>query len=226
MRLSIGAGVGRCFLEGGLRCRMAGGMGSSVSESMPTFLANARKSFHRDLATAQLTPAGVEGLVPRLIDDPARNAARWKKRPYMMDYQDAGTRKPGATVLARSVTGRGTLPLLVTQQDGRGRTAVLLTSGTWRWQMSQALGDPTYDLFSQQMLRCVAGDSPGPVVASSTKDRCEDGRHVVLTASVRDKQFSAAPDAHVTARISGPEGTSALVDLSPVPAESGSFPAD
>jgi hypothetical protein len=102
----------------------------------------------------------------------------------------------------------------------------MATSGTWRWQMSQALGDPTHDLFWQQMLRWVVGDSPGPVVASMADQSLQDAGHVALTATVRDRQFIPAPDAHVTARISGPEGVSALVDLTPVLAQAGSFTAD
>jgi uncharacterized membrane protein len=223
-------GGGVLFLGGRFALSDGGWNVASVSELLPTFLPNAKGSFHRDPATAQLTPAGVESAVTRLVDDPAANAARWKKLPYMMDYQDAGVPKPGATVLAQSVTGRGTLPLLVTENYGRGRTAIMATSGTWRWQMSQALGDPTHDLFWQQMLRWVVGDSPGPVGASmaapTANDRLQDAGHVALTATVRDKQFVPAPDAHVIAHISGPDGTSALVDLSPVPAQAGSFTAD
>ncbi len=50
----------------------------------------------------------------------------------------------------------------------------MATSGTWRWQMSQALGDPTHDLFWQQLLRWVAADSPGRVVASMPVQRLMD----------------------------------------------------
>ena len=42
----------------------------------------------------------------RLLDDPAKNVERWKKLTYMMDYQDAGTPKPGATVLAEMKPAR------------------------------------------------------------------------------------------------------------------------
>ncbi len=41
----------------------------------------------------------------RLMDDPAKNVDRWKKLTYLMDYQDAGTAKPGATVLAQMSVG-------------------------------------------------------------------------------------------------------------------------
>jgi uncharacterized membrane protein len=219
-------GGGLLFLGGRYALADGGWGASSVTELIPTFLPNGKNTFHRDPATAQLTDAGAESAVTRLVDDPVKNVERWKKLPYMMDYQEAGTPKPGATVLAEMSAGRGKLPLLVTQNYGRGRTAVMATSGTWRWQMSQALGDPTHDLFWQQLLRWVAADSPGRVVASMPVQRLMDDGRVRLTAMVRDKEYTPAPDARVVAHMIGPEGTSALVDMRPVPNNAGSFQAE
>ncbi len=219
-------GGGLLFLGGRFALADGGWGASSVSELLPTFLPNGKNTFHRDPATAQLTSAGADSAVTRLLDDPAKNVERWKKLPYMMDYQDAGTPKPGATVLAEMNVGRARLPLLVTQNYGRGRTAVMATSGTWRWQMSQALGDPTHDMFWQQLLRWVAADSPGRVAASMPVQRLMDDGHVRLTATVRDKEYMAAPDARVAAHVIGPEGASALVDMQPVPDNAGAFQAE
>ena len=57
-------------------------------------------TFHREPATVELTAAGADSPITRLVDDPAKNVDRWRKLTYMMDYQDAGAPKPGATVLA------------------------------------------------------------------------------------------------------------------------------
>jgi hypothetical protein len=197
-----------------------------VTELLPTFLPGGKNTFHRDPATAQLTSAGADSAVTRLVDDPAKNVERWKKLPYMMDYQDAGSPKPGATVLAEMNVGRARLPLLVTQSYGRGRTAVMATSGTWRWQMSQALGDPTHDMFWQQLLRWVAADSPGRVVTTMPVQRLMDDGRVRLTAMVRDKEFMPAADAKVVAHLMGATGNSALVDMRPVPDNAGTFQAE
>ena len=116
------------------------------------------------------------------------------------------------------------LPLLVTQNYGRGRTAVMATSGTWRWQMSQALGDPTHDLFWQQLLRWLAADSPGRVVASMPAQRLMDDGHVRLTATVRDKEYMPAPDATCGGACDWAGGSSALVDMTPVPDNAGNVP--
>ena len=58
-----------------------------------------------------------------------------------MDYQEVGTPKPGAVVLAEMSAAGRKMPLLITENYGRGSTAVLATGGTWRWQMSQPLED-------------------------------------------------------------------------------------
>ncbi len=173
----------------------------------------------------QLTAAGADSPITRLMDDKVANEARWRKLPYLNDYEEPGAAKPGATVLAQMTAGR-TMPLLVTQNYGRGKTALLATSGTWRWQMSAPLDDPAHDLFWQQLLRWLAADSPGQVVATMPQQTLMDEGHVKLTAVVRDKQFTPAADARVTAHVIGPEGVSAMVDLTPVPNTPGTFAMD
>ena len=160
-------GGGLLFLGGRFALGDGGWGGSSLVDLLPTILPNSRNTFHRNPATAELTVAGSDSPITRLMDDPAKNLDRWKKLTYLMDYQDAGTAKPGATVLAQMNVGSRKLPLLVTQNYGRGRTAVMATSGTWRWQMSQPLGDPAHDLFWQQLLRWLVLESPGQIVVSA-----------------------------------------------------------
>ena len=150
---------------------------------------------------------------------------RWKKLAYLMDYQDAGTPKPGATVLAQMNAGGRKLPLLITQNYGRGRTAVMATSGTWRWQMSQALGDPAHDLFWQQLLRWLVLDSPAQVEVKAPTQTLMDDGHIQLSATVRDKEYQPAPDAKVTAHVIGPDGLSVMLDMAPAADNPGTFNA-
>jgi hypothetical protein len=216
-------GGGILFL-GGKSSLSDGGWGaSSLNELLPTFLPQGRSSFHRNPATVELTAAGSDSSITRLLDDPAKNAERWKKLTYLADYQDAGSPKPGATVLANLHTGGRTLPLLITQNYGHGRTAIMATGGTWRWQMSEPLGDPSHDLLWQQLLRWLVAESPGPVTASMPARSLMDEGHAELTAEVHDRQFQPAPDAHVTAHIVGPGGTNALVDLTPSQQTTGEY---
>ncbi len=215
---------GGLLLLGGRASLGDGGWGaSSLADLLPVVLPNKKGTFHRDPATVELTPVGADNIITRLVEDPARNAERWKKLPYLMDYQEVGTPKPGAVVLAEMNVGSRKLPLLITQNYGRGRTAVLATGGTWRWQMSQPLEDQTHEEFWQQLLRWLATDTPGRVVASVPSQMLFDDGRVRFSAEVRDKNYLPAADAHVEAHILGPGGAAAQIELTPDPNAPGTF---
>jgi uncharacterized membrane protein len=227
-------GGGLLLLGGQFALADGGWNATKLTELMPTTLPLQPGTFHREAdprsgtthTTAELAIAGVDNIITRLVDDPAANAAKWKKLPYLMDYEDPGTPKPGASVLANMITPEGkTLPLLITENFGRGRTAIMATGGSWRWQMSSPLGDTAHDLFWQQLLRWLASDTPGHVTASVPAQMLLDNGAVMLTAEVRDQQYNPAPDAKVEAHILGPSGVSALVEMSPVADSPGQFQA-
>jgi uncharacterized membrane protein len=219
-------GGGILFLGGHESLSDGNWAASSLAELLPTFLPSGNHNFHRNAATVELTSEGVDSPVTRLLDDPEKNAARWKKLTYIADYEDPGSPKPGAVVLASMNAGRRKLPLLVTQNYGHGRTAILATGGTWRWQMSEAVGDPSHDLFWQQLLRWLVAQSPGAVVASMPTRFVMDQGHVQISAQVHDRQFQPAPDAHVTAQISGPGNSGGSIDLTPSQDTPGLYTAD
>jgi uncharacterized membrane protein len=227
-------GGGLMLLGGQFALADGGWNASHLTDLLPTTLPTQAATFHREAdpkngtthTTAVLAPAGVDSIVTRIVDDPAANAAKWKKLPYLMDYEDPGTLKPGAQQLASMITPEGhKLPLLVTENFGRGRTAIMATGGSWRWQMSSPLGDTAHDLFWQQLLRWLVSDTPGHVTASVPAQVLLDNGAVALTADVRDAQYNPAADAKVEAHILGPSGVSALVEMTPVPDNPGQFQA-
>jgi len=227
-------GGGLLLLGGQFSLADGGWNALKLTDLFPTTLPSQVGTFHREAdpkngtthTTAELAPAGVDSIITRLVDDPAANAAKWKKLPYLMDYEDPGTPKPGAAVLANMITPEGrTLPLLITENFGHGRTAIMATGGSWRWQMSSPLGDTAHDLFWQQLLRWLVSDTPGHVTASVPAQMLLDNGAVTLTAEVRDQQYNPAPDAKVEAHILGPSGVSALVEMTPVPDNPGQFQA-
>jgi uncharacterized membrane protein len=227
-------GGGLLLLGGQFSLADGGWNASNLTDLFPTTLPTQAGTFHREAdprngtthTTAELAPAGVDSIITRLVDDPAANAAKWKQLPYLMDYEDPGTPKPGAAVLANMITPEGRkLPLLITENFGRGRSAIMATGGSWRWQMSSPLGDTAHDLFWQQLLRWLISDTPGHVAASVPAQMLLDNGAVTITADVRDREFNPAPDAKVEAHILGPSGVSALVEMSPVPDTPGQFQA-
>ncbi len=227
-------GGGLLLLGGQFSLADGGWNASKLPDLMPTTLPTQTGTFHREAdprygashTTSELAPAGVDNIITRLVDDPAANAAKWKSLPYLMDYQDPGAPKPGAAVLANMITPEGRrLPLLITENFGRGRTGVMATGGSWRWQMSSPLGDTAHDLFWQQLLRWLVSDTPGHVAASVPDQMLLDTGAITFTAEVRDQHYNPAPDAKVEAHILGPSGVSALVEMTPVADSPGQFQA-
>lgn len=220
-------GGGVLFLAG--RAGLSdGGLGKSgMADLLPVNLPDRKGTFVRDPATAELTSAGRDSLICRLEENPDRNAERWKKLPYLANYQDVGTPKPGAVLLANLVTGsRQTLPLLITQNYGRGHTALLATAGTWRWQMLQDLADKTHENFWNQLLRYLVTDTPDRIVLSSDKQVLHDDGHIHLQVDARDKTYLPAADAKIELHVMGPEGVSAVVPVQPSPTGEGVYVAD
>jgi uncharacterized membrane protein len=219
-------GGGVLWLGGRSSLADGGWAGSSLIDLLPVVLPNQKNTFHRASANVELTPLGADSLICRLTDDSHANVERWKKLPYLLDYQQAGRPKPGAAVLAEMIAGGGKYPMLITQPYGRGRTAVLATSGTWRWQMGLPLGDTSHDVFWRQLLRWLVSDTPGRVVASTLTQTLLDDGQIRFFADVRDKEYQPGMDARVEAHIIGPGEVSTMVEMIPLPDTPGSFEAD
>lgn len=220
-------GGGVLFLAGRSSLADGGYANTPIAEILPVTLPNRKGTFHREPAFAELTQLGRESVLCRLEEDADKNAQRWKELPHLADYQEIGTPKPAAVVLAElSPASKGRLPLLVTQPYGRGRVGVLATSGTWRWQMTQDLADQTHEMFWQQLLRWLVSDSPGRVLASIPQQVLSDDHKAVFRVEVRDRNYAPVSDARVEARILGPEGLAETVELSPDPLTQGLYTAE
>ena len=219
-------GGGLLFLGG--RQSLSDGVwgGSQLNELLPVTLPMIGSMFRREPATVSLTAAGADSAVTRLVDERAANITLWNKLPYLADFQDPGTAKSGAQELAQMHVAGRTLPLLVTENYGRGRTAVLATGGTWRWQMSLPLGDPTHSVFWHQLLHWLVSDTRGQLSAQVSAGTVQDEGHLQLLADVRDRNYLPATDAVVNAHLIGPDRLQADVPLRVVPGQPGRYQAD
>jgi hypothetical protein len=217
-------GGGVMFLAGRGALSDGGWAASSMAEMIPITLTDRKGTFHRDPATTELTEAGRDSLIVRIEEDAQKNAERWKKMPFMANYQETGTAKPGATVLIDALpTSKGRFPLLVTQRYGRGRTSVFASSGTWRWQMNQDVKDMSHELFWQQTSRWLVTETPAQISAAPSKQLLLDDGNVEFRADVRDKAYNPVPAATVEARVIGPGGTAAMLQLTPDANQPGIF---
>lgn len=218
-------GGGLLFL-GGRWSLSDGGYGvPPFAELLPVNLPKRKNTFQRDFVAAELTDAGKQSLICRIEDNPEKSVDHWEVLPYLANYQDAGTPKPGAVVLARVNVRGSRLPLLVTENYGRGRTAVFATGGSWRWRMQQPAGDTSQEMFWRQLLRWLVSATPSRVVASTPTPQLADDGHIDLRAEVRDSNYLPTSDAEVQAKIINPDGSAEQVALRPEPLAQGIYSA-
>ncbi|MBV8729278.1 MAG: hypothetical protein JO336_05665, partial [Acidobacteriia bacterium] len=158
---------------------------------MPVKLPSGKGTFHQmDFTPVELTGSGRENILTRLDENPERNVQRWKEIPRIYNWQEVGEPKPGATVLLNAApSSHAPVPLLVTENYGRGRTAVFATSGSWRWKMSLDHNDKTHATFWQQMFRYLVTDTPGQVTATTPRTVLADETHLPIRVEVRDKEY-------------------------------------
>ncbi len=196
------------------------------AELLPVNLPSRKNTFQRSFVAAELTDAGKQSTICRIEDDPEKSAEHWEVLPYLANYQDPGTPKPGAVVLANVNAGGKRLPMLATENYGRGRTAVLATGGTWRWRMQQPAADMSQETFWRQLLRWTAAASPSRLTGSVPNSNLSDDGRVQLRAEVRDKNYLPINDAEVSATIIQPDGTSQTIPFRSDPLSQGMYSAD
>ncbi len=218
-------GGGLLFLGGRWALADGGYDAEPFSELLPVDLPQRKNTFQRNFVAAELTDAGKQSAICRIDGDAEKSAEHWEVLPYLANYQDPGTPKPGALVLANVNVGGKRLPLLATENYGRGRTAVLATAGTWRWRMQQPASDTSQATFWKQLLRWTAGATPSEVTASTPDQNLSDDGRLQLRAEVRNKAYLPVSDADVSASIIQPDGTTQNVTLSPEPMMQGMYSA-
>jgi uncharacterized membrane protein len=219
-------GGGLLLLGGRFALADGGWAASSLADLLPVALPDRKGTFQREQVKVELTPAGAESIICRLVEDPVRNVERWKKLPSLMGYQQPGTPKLGAAVLAEMNAGGRKVPLLITQNYGHGRVAVLATGGTWRWRMNLPLEDLSHEAFWRQLLRWLVADTPGRVVASVPSPMLFDDGRIQFSVEVRNKDYLPASDARVEAHILGPQDIAAKIELEPDLKAPGTFQAE
>lgn len=208
-------GGGALFLGGRWALADGGYRVQPFTELLPVNLPQRKNTFQRQLVAADLTDAGKQSLICRIEEDPEKSVNHWEVLPYLANYQDAGTPKPGAVVLLRSNVGGNRLPLLITENYGRGRTAVFATAGSWRWRMQQPVGDISQETYWRQLLRWLISATPSRVIASTPNAQLEDDGRIELRAEVRDRTYLPTSDAEVKANIIHPDGSSESATLRP-----------
>ena len=219
-------GGGVLFLAGRASLSDGGYAHSPIAEMLPLRI-GAEKSWVREQATVELTPAGREDAITRIEEDRDKNLARWKNMPKVANYQIMASPKAGAVVLMTvAQAGHKPSPLLTIQKYGHGRVAVFATAGSWRWRMWQDHTDKSHSVFWEQLLRWLVTETPGTVASSTKAQVLADDGHLPLRVEVRDKQYQAVVGATVEATVVRPDGGADVVSLTPDPIEAGVYASE
>ncbi len=203
-----------------------GGWGqSNIADVLPARLPpTTTDTFFRKKASVVLTPQGADDQMLRLADSNDENRDAWNGLPEVADYQVTGNLKPAALTLLNAMTDVGQLPLLITQQFGRGHSYILASGGTWRWQMSMPVEDQSHETFWRQMLRALVASAPTSVSLTASGDTGSSG--VALRAEFRDDAYRPVDDIGVTTVVAHEDGDSYTVNLEPSADEPGVFLAN
>ncbi len=154
------------------------------------------------------TPEGFETPFMKLSPDPSVNQMLWREMPRLTSINLLGGVKPGAQILAVKPEDEfgPTEPLLAVQRYGKGRTAALATSSTWRWQMLLEADDQRHERFWQQFARWLAASAPARVDLEGSTTRLPPGEIHPLDVRIYDAAFLPQSGAELHAMVRTPNG--------------------
>lgn len=145
----------------------------------------------------------------------ALNASKlaWSSLPELANVQRVGSPRAGAQVMIQ--TRGDAMPVLIWHRYGKGRSYVLATSGTWRWQMLLPSEDNRHEVFWQNFLNELSNNIPkrisietGPAV-----QRDQDSTLVRVVALGAD--FTAHVADSLVATVTRPNGSQTPLTLLP-----------
>lgn len=157
----------------------------------------------------QLTRDGQFSPILRLHSQDNRNRDLWAKMPSLQGVYVSGRAKPGASVLIEHPTlsyQNAALPILSAQRYGAGRSMVLSTASSWRWQMMMPSQDDSHERLWRQMLRWLATDSQQRLTLSLDRDNYDVGEQVTVSAQLRNEEFEMDDNGLLWLSIKNPEG--------------------
>jgi len=216
---------GGFMMLGGMKALSQGGYSNTVvDELLPVHLpplpeADGRAFPPQLQEEFRFTPApeGLSSPLLQLDADPITNNQRWESLPLLQGYNPLGPAKPGASILAVHPMHQTGAPriLLATQRYGRGRTAVLATSTTWRWQMHLDHRDMTHERFWRHLLRWLSLQSPDPVRITLERESFSPSESMTMQVNVMDSSFATQENANVELRVIAPNGEPIASTASP-----------
>lgn len=230
LRDFVGVRGGSLLMLGGRNGLADGGWGRSVTAAaLPVLLdSNINAStFERVRTLTRPTLAGYRTSWLRLADTDEENINAWNVLPELADLQSVGIVKPGAvTLLERESmnTGLGRFePLLVSQRYGRGKSLVLGTSGTWRWQMGLPSEDEKHERFWRQLTGMLVNSVQQRISAESSALVYRDAQSAHLEVTAFNADFSALQQTTLPVQLTAPDGSVRQIELAADPQRPGVY---
>lgn len=156
-----------------------------------------------------LTKEGEFSPILRLDSNDDTNRHLWRDMPQLEGINVTGRAKPGATVLAEhpNLSLQNTpLPVMVIQRYGSGRSMILTSASTWRWQMLMPHEDQSHERLWRQILRWLATPSESRLTITLDQENYDAGETVQVTAKLLDREFEADNNGILYMKVTDPQG--------------------
>jgi uncharacterized membrane protein len=196
---------------------MLGGKGSfaeggfahtAVGESLPVYLDRVAGDGQNPNYRLKLTREGWLQPWIRLRANEQDEQKRLAQMPGFHSLNLVDAIKPGSSILAEMETAQGkSVPALVVQPFGRGRSAALLVGDLWRWDLRRPEGEES-DLGKawRQVVRWLVADVPKPVEVETRAAKGNGLPGTELVVRARDKKFAPLDNARVSIAVKTPSG--------------------
>jgi len=158
---------------------------------------------------ARLTKDGEYSPILRLDSDDKKNRDLWRQMPTLEGTYVTGRAKPGASVLIEhpvlSFQGQP-LPILTLQRFGAGRSMMLATASTWRWQMLMPHEDQSHERLWRQWLRWLATGAPQRVEINLERNNYNVGDNVEVAVKLLNEEFEPDNNGLLWLQVTNPDG--------------------
>lgn len=178
--------------------------GTPLAAALPVEL-SAIEDYDEEEFKIQLTPQGRVHPIFQGV------SADWSTAPELISLFPVQNVKPGAVVLMETESG---LPVVVVQQFGQGKVAIVLTDSIWRWRLGAAGENSETNLHAVFWQQLIAWMMPTDAVEKERRSvqlvadqlEFEIGDDVGLTLTAMGADGVPATDASVVMQIYTPDG--------------------
>lgn len=177
--------------------------GTPLEEIMPLKLASASSYQSGEMDSLQLTSAGREHPLTRLVADKKENIRLWQELLAIDGYNRLQPSDLGSVL----VSARRDIPLLAVANAGEGRTLALATDYAWKWYMGRVAkgqSNQPYLRLMTQMVRWLVRDPGLSMVEIEPPRAAGVNEESQLKVKVRQPVESGA--IRLSAWVIGPDG--------------------